>query len=193
MSLTTAFSGRSRDFTKIPRMLSPWVYEMSTERGRTTTPQIILHRASDDVNLSVIPLHIQSSGQQSAISVSSRLCNRDSRSLPLQGVRITVKDIFDMEGLKTGLGSRAYAELYPPASTTAPAIQRLLDLGVDLVGMSKMCPMVLKAPPTQCIDVSAPFNPRGDGYHSPSGGSSGQAAAIANYPWLDFAIASDCG
>lgn len=52
--------------------------------------------------------------------------------------------------------------------------------------------MVLKAPPTQCIDVSAPFNPRGDGYLSPSGGSSGQATAVAAYEWVDFAIGSDC-
>lgn len=111
---------------------------------------------------------------------------------PLAGTRITVKDIFDVAGLKTGLGSRAYAELYPPAKTTAHSIQKLLNLGAELVGMSKMCSMVLNAPPTQCVDVIAPFNPRGDGYQSPSGGSSGQAAAVATYKWLDFAIGSDC-
>lgn len=112
---------------------------------------------------------------------------------PLRGVRITVKDIFDIAGLRTGLGSRAYAELYEPATHTAPSIQKLLDAGAELVGMSRMCSMVLKAPPTQCVDVSSPFNPRGDGYQSPSGGSSGQAAAVATYSWLDFAIGSDCG
>ena len=103
-----------------------------------------------------------------------------------------MKDIFDVRGLRTGLGSRGYSELYPPASRTAPGIQKLLDAGVNLVGMSKMCSMVLKAPPTQCVDVSAPFNPRGDGYLSPSGGSSGQGAAVVAYEWIDFAIASDC-
>ena len=141
---------------------------------------------------SVTTLHIQGSGQRQAIAVPSRLCVRHPRSLPLQGVRITVKEIFDVKGLRTGLGSRAYIELYPPVLATAPAIQRLLDAGVEFLGMSKMCSMVLKAPPTQCVDVSAPFNPRGDGYNSPSGGSSGQAAAVSTYPWLDFAIASDC-
>lgn len=103
-----------------------------------------------------------------------------------------MKDIFTIQGLRMGLGSRAYTELYPPASSTAPAIQILLDAGAQLVGISKMCSMVLKAPPTQCIDLSAPFNPRGDGYHSPSGGSSGSAVAVAAYDWIDFAIASDC-
>lgn len=141
---------------------------------------------------SVVPLHFQRSCQRPAIAVPSRLCGRDPRSLPLQGVRITVKEIFNMKGLKTGLGSRGYAELYPPALATSTAIQKLVDVGVEILGMSKMCPMVLKTPPTHCVDVSAPFNPRGDGYHSPSGGSSGQAAAVATYPWLDFAVASDC-
>ena len=140
-----------------------------------------------------MPLQIQGSSQVPAIAVPSRLCARDPQSLPLQGVRVTVKEIFDMEGLRTGLGSRAYTELYPPAQATSPAIQTLLDAGVEVLGLSKMCSMVLKAPPAQCVDVSAPFNPRGDGYHSPSGGSSGQAAAVAAYPWLDFGIASDCG
>ena len=138
-------------------------------------------------------MQLQGSGQTPAIAVPSRLRSRGS--LPggsLRGIRITVKDIFDIAGLKTGLGSRAYTELYGPAINTAPSIQKLLNAGAELVSMSKMCSMVLKASPTQCVDVSAPFNPRGDGYLSPSGGSSGQAAAVATYPWLDFAIGSDC-
>ena len=171
-----------------------WHYALSPKKGITVAVHTILFiETLTESFLSVTPINIQGSGQRSAIAVPSRLCVRDPRSLPLQGVRITVKEIFNMQGLRTGLGSRAYTELYPPAPATSPAIQRLLDAGAEVLGMSKMCPMVLKAPPTQCIDVSAPFNPRGDGYHSPSGGSSGQAAAVANYPWLDFAVASDCG
>lgn len=141
---------------------------------------------------SILPLQIQGMGQKAAIAVPSRLPGCSKTRLPLSGYRITVKEIFDVRGLKTGLGSRAYTELYPPASQTAPAIQKLIEGGADLIGISKMCSMVLKAPPTQCIDVSAPFNPRGDGYLSPSGGSSGQAAAVATYEWVDFAVGSDC-
>lgn len=142
---------------------------------------------------SILPLRLQGTGQKAAIAVPSRFPSSSTKNrLPLAGCRTTVKEIFDVQGLKTGLGSRAYSELYPPASETAPAIQKLIEAGADLIGISKMCPMVLKAPPTQCIDVSAPFNPRGDGYISPSGGSSGQAAAVAAYDWVDFAIGSDC-
>lgn len=52
--------------------------------------------------------------------------------------------------------------------------------------------MVGTTDPTQFIDFQAPFNPRGDGYQSPSGGSSGQPSAIAACEWLDIAISSDC-
>lgn len=110
---------------------------------------------------------------------------------PLQGMRMTVKDMFDLRGHRTGLGSRAYLELAKPAKKTAPTIQRLLDLGADLIGVSKLCAMVGNTDPTQTIDYEAPWNPRADGFQSPSGGSSGQSAALATYDWLDFAIGSD--
>ncbi|KAL9047060.1 MAG: hypothetical protein Q9214_000267 [Letrouitia sp. 1 TL-2023] len=142
---------------------------------------------------SVTLLQVQGLLHTSAISVPSRLrAPNAGRDRPLRGLRVAVKEIFDVAGMKTGLGSRHYTELYPPATVTAPAVQRLIDAGAELIGITKMCSMVLKAPPTQCVDFSAPFNPRGDGYQSPSGGSSGQAAAIAAYSWLDFAIGSDC-
>lgn len=67
--------------------------------------------------------------------------------------------MFNVKGLKTCLGSRAYTELYAPASSTAPAIQKLIDAGADVLGLSRMCFMVVTAPPTQFVDVSAPFTP----------------------------------
>ena len=51
--------------------------------------------------------------------------------------------------------------------------------------------MIGKEEPTEAIDFPAPFNPRGDGYQSPAGSSSGSASAIAAYDWLDFAIGTD--
>ena len=43
------------------------------------------------------------------------------------------------------------------------------------------------------FDYIAPFNPRGDGYQKPSSSSSGSAAAVAGFPWLDFALGTDTG
>lgn len=45
--------------------------------------------------------------------------------------------------------------------------------------------------PTEYIDYQAPWNPRADKYQSPGGSSSGSAAAIASYDWLDIAIGTD--
>jgi hypothetical protein len=134
------------------------------------------------------------SGNRTAqsVAVPSRLRVQKSKSLPLSGMRITIKDMFEVEGFRTSIGSRAYLELYPPACRTAPAIQKLIDSGAVIVGFTQLCSMVGTTDPTQCIDFQAPFNPRGDGYQSPSGGSSGQPSAIAAYEWLDIAIGSDC-
>lgn len=114
-----------------------------------------------------------------------------SEQQPLQGLRMTVKDMFDIKDHRTGLGSRAYLRCATPATSTAPAIQKLLDLGASLIGMTQLCALVGKTEPTQTIDHEAPWNPRADGFQSPSGGSSGQPSAIATYEWLDFAVGSD--
>ena len=47
--------------------------------------------------------------------------------------------------------------------------------------------------PLQWCDYTAPFNPRGDTYQSPSSSSAGSAVASAAYTWLDFTIATDTG
>lgn len=46
-------------------------------------------------------------------------------------------DIYDMKGIQTAAGNRAFAELYPVANLTAPSVQKLLDLGVVIVGKTK--------------------------------------------------------
>ena len=41
------------------------------------------------------------------------------------------------------------------------------------------------------IDYHCPFNPRGEGYFTASGSSTGSAAGIAAYDWLDITIGTD--
>ena len=129
--------------------------------------------------------------QRCSIAVASRMTAKRTASSPLQGLRIMVKDMYEIAGYHTGLGSRAFLELSKPGRTTAPAIQRLIDLGAAIVGTGQLCAMVGKTEPTQTIDHLAPFNPRADGFQSPSGGSSGQPSAVATYDWLDIAVGSD--
>lgn len=128
------------------------------------------------------------------IGVPSRLYFTPSNEKPLAGVRIAVKDIFDLAGVKTSNGNRAWYNLYPPANVTGTAVQRLLDAGAIVVGHQKPSQFANGEQATaDWVDYHSPFNPRGDGYQDPSSSSSGAGAAIGSYPWLDIAIGSDTG
>lgn len=127
-----------------------------------------------------------------AVAVPSRLYFSKTLEKPLNGQRIAIKDNIDLAGVVTGLGNRAYAELYGERSQSAKLIQTLLDNGAVVVGKTKLSAFAgSENPPAQCIDYFPPWNVRGDGYQGPSGSSSGAAAAAAGYEWLDHSIGTD--
>ena len=126
-----------------------------------------------------------------SVAVPSRACHEKSSKLPLAGTRIVVKDMFDIGGLRTSVGNRNFLNLYPPCTETVSAIQRLIDAGAEVLGKSKLSSFAAREEPTEKVDYQASFNPRGDGHQSPAGSSSGSAAAVSSYDWLDFAIGSD--
>ena len=45
--------------------------------------------------------------------------------------------------------------------------------------------------PAESVDYQTAWNPRGDSYQGPGGSSSGSAAAVAAYDWLDIGIGTD--
>ena len=110
---------------------------------------------------------------------------------PLLGKRFAVKELYSVEGLRMALANRAHYSISQPARTTALAVQRLLDAGAELVGVVKCSSMASREDPAEAVDFLSPFNPRGDGYQSPTDSSNGSAAAIASYDWLDFTPGSD--
>ena len=126
-----------------------------------------------------------------AVAVPSRLREVATPSQPLAGIRVAVKDVFQVHGIPTSLCNRAYYELYPPARETAGCINLLTQAGANVVGITKLASFAATEEPIECVDFQAPWNPRADGYQSPAGSSSGSGAAIASYPWLDVAIGSD--
>ncbi|KAF4783370.1 hypothetical protein HER10_EVM0009266 [Colletotrichum scovillei] len=130
------------------------------------------------------------------IGVPSRLYSLAARSpeKPLAGVRVGIKDIYDLAGVKKSNGNRAWYAFYPPAASTAPAIQALLDAGAVVVGYQKPSQFANGETATaDWVDYHSPFNPRGDGYNDPSSSSSGAGASIGSYEWLDIAVGSDTG
>lgn len=141
----------------------------------------------------ILPARIPGAATES-IGVPSRLYFTPTASKPLAGMRLAVKDIFDVKGLRTGCGNRAFWQHYPPKTRTAPAIQRLIDGGMVLVGKAKTSQFANGETATSdWVDLHAPYNPRGDGYQDGSSSSTGPGTAVAAYPWLDFAVGSDTG
>lgn len=126
------------------------------------------------------------------VAVPSRLYSPPSEHKPLAGKRISVKDNFKVAGVKTTQNNRAWLSLYGPERETASVIQDLISLGAVIVGKTKMCAFASSEEATdQWIDFHAPFNPRADGYQSPSGSTTGGGASLATYDWLDFSIGTD--
>ncbi|KEY65841.1 hypothetical protein S7711_05847 [Stachybotrys chartarum IBT 7711] len=141
------------------------------------------------------PLSAQIPGSDAqTVGVPSRLYYTPTAEKPLAGVRVGVKEIYDLAGLRKSNGNRAWWRLYPPAEVTAPAIQNLIDAGAIVVGYQKTSQFANGESPTgDWVDFHSPFNPRGDAYNNPSSSSSGAGASVAAYEWLDIAVGSDTG
>ena len=70
--------------------------------------------------------------QDAWVPVPSRLYWLDD-GRPLAGLRVGLKDIYDLEGVQTGGGSRSYAEVYAISNATAVSIEKLLDMGAVII------------------------------------------------------------
>ena len=112
-------------------------------------------------------------------------------TLPHAGLRIVIKDNIHLKGIKTSVGNRAFYNTYPPQQSSAGTIRKIIDQGAVIVGTTKMTSFANWEEPIEHVDYQAPWNPRADGHQSPGGSSSGSAAAIASYDWLDIAIGTD--
>jgi len=129
--------------------------------------------------------------QFSSFALQSRIKTQARSDGPLAGTRILVKDNIHLKGVKTSVGSKAFYDTYPQRQESATCIQMLIDKGVTVVGKTKMNALANWEEPIEYIDYQAPWNPRADRYQSPGGSSSGSAAAVSTYDWLDIAIGTD--
>jgi Amidase len=142
-------------------------FMVSLEPRLSDTSKYVAHTTSDALDVQIV--------------VPSRLYAKGDPKVPLRGFRVAVKDAFDIKGIKTSLCNKAYFDLYPECVSTASAVSSLVSKGAIVVGKTRLNSLISKEDPTEAVDYSAPFNPRGDGYQSPTGSSSGSAAAIASY------------
>ncbi|KAI1117723.1 amidase signature domain-containing protein [Nemania sp. NC0429] len=138
------------------------------------------------------PFTIKSPGSQfNSFAIPSRIKASNPTSPSCAGLRVVIKDNIHLKGIKTSVGNKAFHDTYPPSAESASCVQSMIDLGMVIVGKTKMTSFANWEEPVEYIDYQAPWNPRADGYQSPGGSSSGSAAAIASYDWLDIAIGTD--
>ena len=109
---------------------------------------------------------------------------------PLAGLRLAVKDIYDVAGYRTGCGnSRKFAESNA-ASRTAPPVQTILDAGARFVGKTQTDELAF-ALFGQNAHLPFPVNPAAPDRVT-GGSSSGSASAVAGR-LADIATGSDTG
>ena len=123
-------------------------------------------------------------------------CRENHVALPgadggsLSGLTFAAKDVFDIAGHRTGFGNPDWLRTHPPATGTAPAVQRLLDAGADMVGKTLTDELTYSLS-GQNAHYGTPVNPAAPG-RIPGGSSNGSASAVAG-GLADFALGTDCG
>jgi len=115
---------------------------------------------------------------------------------PLAGLAVSVKDLFDMQGLTTGAGSTIRAT-EPPAAADSPAVARLRQAGAAFIGRTHMVEFAFSG-----VGVNPHFGTPAahDGRYGPlpgparvpGGSSSGAAVSVATGA-AHIALGSDTG
>lgn len=110
-------------------------------------------------------------------------------SLGGPGPRVAIKDCIDIAGFRTGLGSRAFADV-APAPAHAAVVATLVQAGASIIGKANMHELAYGVTGINGW-TGTPINPRFP-ERVPGGSSSGSAAAVAA-DLVDFAVGTDTG
>ena len=109
---------------------------------------------------------------------------------PLDGLRVAVKDNFDIAGHITGAGNPEYAADQTPALAHADMVERLLQAGASIVGKTHMDELAYSLMGVN-NRYGTPLNPAAVD-RVPGGSSSGSASAVAAGR-ADIGLGSDTG
>jgi len=113
------------------------------------------------------------------------------RSLgPLDGVIVSIKDLFDVVGEPTRAGSKILAEEAAPAAADAAIVQRLRQAGAVIVAKTNMTEFAFSGIGAN-PHFGTPGNPR-DRRRVPGGSSAGAPVAVAD-GMCEIAIGTDTG
>jgi len=109
---------------------------------------------------------------------------------PLAGLSFAAKDLFDIVGHVTGAGNPDWLASHPPATQTAPVVQKLVDAGATMVGKTHTDELS-RGLFGENAHYGTPVNPRAPDC-VPGGSSSGSAVAVASGA-VNFALGTDTG
>jgi amidase len=108
----------------------------------------------------------------------------------LSGLSLAVKDIFDVEGCRTGCGNPDWLRTHEPAEKSAPVVQKLIAAGTTMIGKTVTEELAYSIV-GQNAHYGAPVNVNAPGRVA-GGSSSGSAAAVAAGD-AHLALGSDTG
>jgi amidase len=108
----------------------------------------------------------------------------------LAGLRLGVKDLFDVAGYPTGGGNPLVLARSGLKTTTAPTVQKLLDAGATFVGKTVTDELAFSMN-GQNAHFGAPLN--GGAPERISGGSSSGSASVVSTGAADIALGTDTG
>lgn len=109
---------------------------------------------------------------------------------PLRGLRLAVKDLYDVAGYRTGCGSPIKLAQSEVKTSHAPVVARLLSAGAEFCGKTHTDELAWSLYGVNA-HFGTPVNPAAPD-HIPGGSSSGSAAAVAGR-LADIALGSDTG
>lgn len=108
----------------------------------------------------------------------------------LKGVRLAVKDVFEVQGLTCGAGNPSWLQQQAPAQRTAEAVHLLLASGCSWMGKTVTDELTYSLAGINA-HYGTPINPAAPD-RLPGGSSSGSAVAVAA-GHADLALGTDCG
>jgi amidase len=109
---------------------------------------------------------------------------------PLSSLMFAVKDLIDVEGMRTGGGNPDWLKDQSPAERNAYAVARALDGGATFVGKTVTDELAFSLTGLN-VHYGMPINPRAPD-RTPGGSSSGSASVVAA-GLVDFALGTDTG
>lgn len=114
-------------------------------------------------------IHVDEAGARTQAALREEEAKAGKVRGPLHGIPVGIKDIFDVAGMPTTAGAKAWAHRVP--AQDAPSVQMLRSKGAIILGKTHTTQFAFRDPaPTR-----NPWNVE----HTPGGSSSGSAAAVA--------------